>query len=1456
MTSSNLRGTLTGEIQDDLSVPNGGIAQGKVNGVGNLDTIPDGNIAVANAEYDAATRTYSIEGKYGTFYFTKSHESSVNTIGTWTYFLDRNEKTKALSEGARDSEEFHLTYTSGAVEYTGVVSIAIIGTDDPFVFDKETGYSLSVDENSAVDTSIGGIEVTDVDSTPLVKYSITAISFEDSDDMTQEFMGDDLDDVANNPFAINEDTGDITVRKLLDHENNNPTSYMLTIQATNNPDDPGASTANTITTEVTIQVNNVLEFILDPEANNNMEVKTDSYTIEILEDKEVPLSKAEIGIKVGQVFTESVTNILYGRSVPAVKDYTITAGNKDLFGINRDSGEIFLKNPDAAMDPTDTQPLNYVPGLPNIYELEIQATAGPLESRTTVTIMVKDVDDTAPIPVPSASNATIAEKGDGVDSDLTFTITDPDTAQSKFIPDYWTIDEVDDAGNATESVRFEIVRMDNTDTWKLKLITGKSLDAESESTINLQILLTDGTNESTTPVEIQVNVDDVDEYAPELHLSNGDIGTIEENDAGANSGIAFTVTDEDRTENPIAPSGFEISGDQHDKFKVVLNDDGVTWRLTLKDGQALDREYIDLEHDGKINLSITVNDGDKTSEAKDVIIDVTDVDEFAPELEPRNGVTTGTIEENATGANPSITFTVTDEDSTKHPIDSDDFRITGEQSNKFEVVDDNGVWKLKLQANQSLNYEEDSTLNLQILVDDGSRESEAKNITINVTDVNDNAPLLIAYPSTANITENAVASDSGVAFFVVDADIDAVNSFEADHFIIAGEQSSKFEVVDDNGTWRLKLKADQSLNHEEDDIINLQVTVHDGSNVSNAANVVVNVDNVDEGKATYRLNATSTAVGDVVTVTRSDDDPDGNGDGATSYRWSRINPIKGTFATIDETDVNSYTLTGDDMGYIISVIVIYTDGAGRATQVSTNGIIMGGVNAPPVLSSIGTANILDGVGGGALADNIDTGVVFTVSDANNTPATFTTESFTITGEQSDKFEVVDDNGVWRLKLKSGQSLDHSSDNSVALQVAVDDGLDISNTVSVNVTVSEDIVIEKSVDSSVFLLEEQNGAIVQGFSFNFANFETEWVNSATWEITVNGRDVRHLFAVMPIDDDTYMLKLLDDKSLDFESGFDHDGNAHTSGVTNFDISVSLADVSIATATGSSHYEANAVTTSVDIKDVNLTDYNVSVNEYIYGQNNSSSVTTLVAPSTFSGNVVASIETVNGLGSSSVFALEQVGSGNSFNLELQDGVILYHENIASYRVLVKFESNVGLPNYQVESQIVYVNVRDTVSTNIDGTDSAEIIGGDFGDNTIYAEGGNDIIYGGHGNDSIVGRSGSDTLRGGEGNDKLYGSYGRDILYGEGGIDILFGNSERDWFILDIVNAGAADVDIVGDFTRGSNSHNHDFIRVDTPNGNETSFAALGLRVEQVANKVIAGHGTGVNFSKKRIPSSIKL
>ena len=67
------------------------------------------------------------------------------------------------------------------------------------------------------------------------------------------------------------------------------------------------------------------------------------------------------------------------------------------------------------------------------------------------------------------------------------------------------------------------------------------------------------------------------------------------------------------------------------------------------------------------------------------------------------------------------------------------------------------------------------------------------------------------------------------------------------------------------------------------------------------------------------------------------------------------------------------------------------------------------------------------------------------------------------------------------------------------------------------------------------------------------------------------------------------------------------------------------------------------------------------------------------------------------------------------------------------------------------------------NVSGSQYADDITGDNGDNILNGKGGHDIVKGGQGGDGLLGGLGDDTLIGGRGMDTLYGGKGQDRLTG---------------------------------------------------------------------------------------------
>lgn len=86
-------------------------------------------------------------------------------------------------------------------------------------------------------------------------------------------------------------------------------------------------------------------------------------------------------------------------------------------------------------------------------------------------------------------------------------------------------------------------------------------------------------------------------------------------------------------------------------------------------------------------------------------------------------------------------------------------------------------------------------------------------------------------------------------------------------------------------------------------------------------------------------------------------------------------------------------------------------------------------------------------------------------------------------------------------------------------------------------------------------------------------------------------------------------------------------------------------------------------------------------------------------------------------------------------------------------------------------------------ISGSEDAEMLNGNVGDDTLFGAQGNDTLWGGKDFDFLSGGSGDDFLKGGQGNDQLLGEEGNDSLQGGKGNDLLSGGEGNDRLMGDL-------------------------------------------------------------------------
>ncbi|MDC1116174.1 cadherin domain-containing protein, partial [Alphaproteobacteria bacterium] len=427
----------------------------------------------------------------------------------------------------------------------------------------------------------------------------------------------------------------------------------------------------------------------------------------------------------------------------------------------------------------------------------------------------------------------VAENAAGADTGITLTVADPEN------------DAVTWAVTGTGSDKFEVVAASGGG-YKLKLKSGQSLNFEDGASYTLTLTATDdGIPPLSHAVEVTVVVTNVNE-APVITAAG--TGTVAENADGADTGITLTVADPDAGDTPT----WTIAGTGSDKFEVVAASGG-GYKLKLKSGQSLDFEGGTTSY----TLTITATDGNNLTDDVQVTVNVTDVNDSAPVV---TATGSATVAENAAGADiAGLSLAVADADRTNGATTWTVTDALGNSlNNLFEVVRDGSNWKLKLKTGQSLDFEQNGTRTIKVIANDGVNDSVAVDVTITVTDVNDNAPVFTEASYAVSVAENIAA---GIMIATVAAtDADTVGTLQ--YRITAGDDDGLFAI--DATTGVITLATGKALDYEKAQAHTLTVEVSDGTN-TDTASVVVTVTDIFDVEPVFTL-ATNSPSGEMLDI--------------------------------------------------------------------------------------------------------------------------------------------------------------------------------------------------------------------------------------------------------------------------------------------------------------------------------------------------------------------------------------------------------------------------------------------------------------------------------------------------------------------------------------------------------------------------------------------------------------
>ncbi|GJQ86646.1 ft [Trypoxylus dichotomus] len=402
-----------------------------------------------------------------------------------------------------------------------------------------------------------------------------------------------------------------------------------------------------------------------------------------------------------------------------------------------------------------------------ILVVQAQDTGHPsLSSTLTVYCNVLDLNDNAPVFDPMSYSNEVLENV-AIDTHiLTVSATDLDSGTNgKILYSISSGDEKNTFGITSNG----------------SIYTKRELDRETQAIYNLVVTATDQPLEKekqlSSTVQVIIVLKDINDMAPEFTSINET--SVQEN-IQINT-VVMAVKAQDKDEGRNGYIEYYLKESESSKG---------TFSLGPVDGLLRVADKIDRELKSSYTLSVTAKDrGDppKSSETQ-ILVKVLDENDNSPVFDPKQY--SASIPENASIGASVLQVSATDIDEglngrVRYSISS------GDTNRDFSIAEDTGIVRVA----KNLNYERKSRYILTVRAEDCAGDingdavrSDTAEISISVSDINDNPPTFLDSPYLAYVMENVIPPNGGYVITVqaYDADTPPFNSLVR-YFIKEGD---------------------------------------------------------------------------------------------------------------------------------------------------------------------------------------------------------------------------------------------------------------------------------------------------------------------------------------------------------------------------------------------------------------------------------------------------------------------------------------------------------------------------------------------------------------------------------------------------------------------------------------------------------------------------------------------
>ncbi|XP_068596709.1 protocadherin gamma-A11-like [Brachionichthys hirsutus] len=360
---------------------------------------------------------------------------------------------------------------------------------------------------------------------------------------------------------------------------------------------------------------------------------------------------------------------------------------------------------------------------------------------------------------------------------------------------------------------------------KVEMILQKPLDREQQGQIALLLTAVDGGQPRMTgTMRITVNVLDVNDNAPVFTKSKYK-ATIKENSPRGTSVVTVSATDKDRGING------EITYAISNSVRRLTD----LFQINRESGEVILIGEIDYEKTKLFQIDIEATDNGGLSDSSKILIDITDVNDNSPQLKVLSQ--SHSILEDSAENTVIAMLSVNDPDSERNG----EVKCNMNEEIPFKIQDTmSGFYSLVTEM--ALDREVASQYNITVSCSDEGVPSLSSSVTLTlqISDVNDNAPVFERSSYEAYIVEN---NTPGLSIFTVKArDADWKQNARVSYILedssVNGVPVSSFVSVSaDSGV----IHAVRSFDYEQIKDFHFRVKAQDGGSPPLSSNVSVKI---------------------------------------------------------------------------------------------------------------------------------------------------------------------------------------------------------------------------------------------------------------------------------------------------------------------------------------------------------------------------------------------------------------------------------------------------------------------------------------------------------------------------------------------------------------------------------------------------------------------------------------